>query len=71
MTRPSKRELERALEKIDPDAGDGPTEIVIHDYVVPTDWGDDGDAEKRLETRTRITRDAAGEWHTEREDVDE
>ncbi|WP_058828117.1 hypothetical protein [Haloferax sp. Q22] len=71
MTRKSKRELERALDQLYPDAADGPTEIVIQDYVVPTDWGDDPDAEKRLESRTRLTRDAVGKWHTEREDVDE
>lgn len=74
MTRPSRRELERALDQLDPDAADGPTEIVINDYVVPTGWSDeksdDGDAEKRLESRTRLTRDAAREWHTKREDVD-
>ncbi|SEW20476.1 hypothetical protein [Halobacterium jilantaiense] len=71
--RHSKRELERAVDDLDPTADyDGPSKIVINDYVVPTDWdgGESDDGEKRLASRTRITRDAVGDWHTEREDFD-
>lgn len=73
MTRRSKRELERALEDLDPTAGhDGPTEIVIRETVVPSDWnGEDGDAEARSVSQLRVYRDAGGEWHTEQGGVDE
>lgn len=75
MTRKSRREIERALERIDPRADPpGPTEIVIDEYVVSTGWGEDGDAEDAgeeiHESRTRMWCDDAGEWHSEEVDVD-
>jgi hypothetical protein len=41
MTRPSKRELRRALAALGDDRDDGPNpEIHLRERVVSTDWGD-------------------------------
>lgn len=69
--RHSKRELERAVDDLDPTAGyDGPSEIVIRERVVSSDWsGVDDSGEARAVSRLRVYRDAGGEWHTEEEDL--
>jgi hypothetical protein len=70
MTRRSKRELERAVEDLDPvDDYDGPTEILITHHEVPTDWGDEARdvdvGEGPIVSQERIWRDETGEWHNE------
>lgn len=40
MTRPSKRELERAVDDLDGGDGDAPPEIVIRNRVLKTGWSD-------------------------------
>ena len=60
MTRPSKRELERALEDLYSDVDDGgTTTIVIEETIVGTGWSaEDGEPASDLdagETETRTT----------------
>lgn len=76
MTRKSKRELERAVEDLNPDRDyDGPDEIVIRRYVVPTGWSEDQSDEGKsgcegptkdpqLEQALRMYREG-GDWHAE------
>lgn len=69
MTRKSKRELERALDRAEEETvRNDLCEIVITDYVIETSHPVEVKAPVE---KTRIWRDERGEWHSEEIDVDE